>query len=320
MTEWSGRGEDEGKTIVGIKMDEEKIVDFIKKKIKIKNKEVIVGPGDDTAVLKYDTDRWLLLTTDVVIENVHFKIGEATFYQIGKKSVSVNLSDIAAMGGLPLYALVSVGLPEGKKNIISPLLRGIEKMSSLYNFDVVGGNISKSPFLFVDVSMAGVVEKKYLKLRSGARKGDNIYVTGKLGGTILKKHLNIIPRIKESRQLVKSVDITSMMDISDGLSTDLIRLAKASRKGFKLYLDKIPISNDAIKMSRSQKEALNRALSDGEDYELLFTVPSFLKDKVPAKIGSLPITCVGEITEKRSFEGVYGDKTLIIKPSGFSHF
>ncbi|MCK9266673.1 thiamine-phosphate kinase [bacterium] len=301
-------------------MDEEKIIEFINNNIKIKNKDVILGPGDDTAVLKYDATNYLLLTTDSVVENVHFKRDHATLYQIGKKAMAVNLSDISAMGGTPLYALVSVGFPDGTKNIVAPLLRGMEKMSSLYNFDIVGGNISKAPVLFIDVTMAGIVEKKYLKLRSGACVGDNIYVTGKLGGTILKKHLNIVPRIKESRILIKRVNVTSMMDISDGLSTDLTRLAKASKTGFRLWLDKVPTSADAIKMSSSKKEAIAHALNDGEDYELLFTVPSSCKKDVPAKIGNTIVTCVGVITEERKFEGVYQDEVVKIEPSGFSHF
>lgn len=301
-------------------MEEDKIVEFIKRRIKIQNREVLAGPGDDAAVVKHDSKHYLLLTADAIVENIHFKKGAATLFQIGKKAMAVNLSDIAAMGGVPLYALVSLGLPEGSQKTISGLLRGMEKMAGEYGFDIVGGNLSRAPFLFIDVSMAGKVEKKFLKLRSGAREGDGIFVTGSLGGSILRKHLNIKPRIQESRAIVKNLPVTAMMDISDGLSSDLSRLAKASGKGFNLYLDNIPFSPDAWKMSSSQQEAISHALNDGEDYELLFTVPRACKDKVPDRIGSVPLTCVGEITEKQDYIGIYGAKKVKIRPSGFSHF
>ncbi|HNS32890.1 MAG TPA: thiamine-phosphate kinase [bacterium] len=301
-------------------MEEEKIIEYVKSKIRIKNRDVLVGPGDDTAVLKYDSRRYLLLTTDTIVENIHFRRNEATLFQIGKKAMAVNLSDIAAMGGIPLYALVSVGLPEGSQNIIAPLLRGMEKMAVSYKFDIVGGNLSRAPFLFIDISMAGLVEKKYLKLRSGAGKGDGIYVTGKLGGSIMGKHLDIKPRIEESREIISRFPVTSMMDISDGISSDLTRLAKASGKGFSLSLDKIPLSEEAVRMSGSREEAIGHALNDGEDYELLFTVPASSGNKMARRVGKVSVTCIGEITEEKRYLGIYGNKTVEIKPSGFSHF
>jgi len=301
-------------------MNEEKMIELVKARVKKRNRDVIVGPGDDTAVLKCDSKYYTLLTTDAIVENVHFKRSGATLFQVGKKAMAVNLSDIAAMGGIPLYALVSVGLPAGSQGIISRLLRGMEKMADAYNFDIVGGNLSRAPFMFIDVSMAGRVEKKLLKLRSGAGKGDSIFVTGRLGGSILRKHLDIRPRISEGRKLIEAVPVTAMMDISDGLSSDLARLAKASGKGFKLYLDKIPFSADALTLGGTKKEAIIHALNDGEDYELLFTVPSLQRDKVPGSIGSLSLTCIGEITEKTEYSAVYRGKTMKIKPAGFSHF
>jgi thiamine-monophosphate kinase len=303
-------------------MREEEVIDLIKKRLKMKSRSVVAGPGDDTAVLEFNKTYYLLLTTDCVVENIHFKRKEATLFQIGRKSMVVNLSDIASMGGIPLYALASVGLPAGfSRREVTQLLNGMQEASDKYNFDIVGGNLTKSPVLFVDISLVGKVEKRYLKMRSGAKPGDSIFVTGLLGGTLVKKHLNAVPRIEESRHIIRSVPVTAMMDISDGISSDLTRMAKASGTGFVLKLDSIPVSKDAFKISRTKKEAVSHALNDGEDYELLFTVPSVYKDRVLAKVNSVPVTCIGEITKEKKYIGFWDDLGVEkIEPAGYSHF
>ncbi len=303
-------------------MREEEIIDLIKKRLKMKGRTVIAGPGDDTAVLAYDRDNYLLLTTDCVVENVHFTRKQATLFQVGRKAMAVNLSDIAAMGGIPLYALASVGLPKGfSRKEINGLLDGMREMCDAYRFDLVGGNLTKSPVLFVDISLAGRVEKKCLKMRNGATPGDIIFATGRLGGTLVKKHLNVMPRIKESRKIIKSARVTAMMDISDGISSDLTRMAKASGAGFVIELGRIPVSDDALRISKTREEAVSHALNDGEDYELLFTVRPSDMDKVPEKIGSLPVTRIGRMTKEKKYLGIWeSGKTVCIKPAGFSHF
>ncbi len=301
-------------------MKEKEIIEFIKKNIKIKNKNVAVGIGDDTAVIKYKKDEYFLITVDSIVENVHFIMEKATYYQIGKKAIAVNLSDIAAMGGIPLYAVISAGIPEGKEKIIKQLLNGFKFMSEKYRFDIVGGNLTKSNILFIDVCIVGKVEKKYLKLRSGAKPGELIYTTGTLGGSQMKKHLNIKPRIEESRFLVKNFPVSSMIDISDGLSSDLITLAKESKVGFKIFLDKIPVSGDAKKISKTKEEAIFHALNDGEDYELIFTVPEKFKDKIPSRYKTTKISLIGEITRVKRYTGIYKNKKIKIMPSGFDHF
>lgn len=303
-------------------MKEDDIIELIKKGVKVKNPEILVGPGDDAAVIASHKKFYILFTTDCVVEDVHFSRKEATLFQIARKAIAVNLSDIAAMGGVPLYALVSAGLPEGvsRKDILE-ILRGLRCMAESFKFDIVGGNLTRSDKLFIDVSLAGKVEKRYLKLRSGARPADLIFVTGKLGGSRLGKHLEFTPRIREAREIIKKVPVSAMMDISDGLSTDLIRLAKASRAGFRIYLEKIPVSEDAVKISKSKGDVIHHALNDGEDYELLFTVPEKYRKRVPSKINSVPLTCIGEITEERKYRGISSDgKEIFIKPSGYSHF
>lgn len=301
-------------------MKEKEIIEFIKKNIKIKNKDVFAGIGDDTAVIKYKKDEYFLITVDSIVENVHFTTEKATYYQIGKKAIAVNLSDIASMGGIPLYAVISTGIPEGKEKIIKQLLNGFKFMAEKYRFDIVGGNLTKSNVLFIDVCLIGKVEKKYLKLRSGAKPGELIYTTGTLGGSQIKKHLNIKPRIEESRFLVKNFPVSSMIDISDGLSSDLITLAKESKAGFKIFLDKIPVSPEAKKISKTEKEAIFHALNDGEDYELVFTVPEKFRNKIPEKINSTKITYIGEITKKIQYTGIYRKEKIKITPSGYDHF
>ncbi|MCM8760249.1 MAG: thiamine-phosphate kinase [Candidatus Omnitrophica bacterium] len=303
-------------------MTEDEIIEFIKRNLPIRQNSVVVGPGDDAAVLSYNSKEYLLLTTDCIVEDVHFNRKKTPLSLIARKAIAVNLSDIAAMGGVPLYGLVSIGLDkEPTRRDISQIVKGLYYMTERFRFDIVGGNITRSDKLFIDVSLAGKVEKKYLKMRSGAGPGDLIYVTGRLGGSRIKKHLTFIPRIKESREIIKRVSVSSMMDISDGLSTDLIRLAKTGGVGFKIYLDKIPVSTDAIKISKTREEATSHALNDGEDYELLFTVPKSYRDTVPESINSLPLTCIGEITKEKRYRGIsFEGKEVLIQPLGYFHF
>ena len=286
----------------------------------MRRKDVIVGPGDDTAVLRYDKKYYLLATTDCLVEGIHFRKEEISYYQLGRKAIAVNLSDIAAMGGFPLYALVSAGFPEGKKKMIDGILKGMEELAEEFKFDIVGGNLTKSPFIFIDIFMLGKVEKKYLKLRNGAKPGDFIFVTGKLGASQVKKHLSLTPRIYEVRKLVKKIKISAMIDISDGLSSDLIRIAKESNVGFEIYSDKIPVSEDALKISKNRKEAVLHALSDGEDYELLFTVPEKYSVDVPSKIFSVPITSIGRVISEKAYYLIENGKKRRIESMGFNHF
>ncbi|NLG11487.1 MAG: thiamine-phosphate kinase [Elusimicrobia bacterium] len=303
-------------------MREEEIIEFIKRRMVPQQTTVIAGPGDDTAVVSYNRKEYMLLTTDCVVEDIHFTRKEASLYQIAKKAVAVNLSDIAAMGGIPLYALVSAGLPETftRREIIQ-LINGLKYMADKFHFDIVGGNLTRSEKLFIDISLTGKVEKQSLKKRSGAKPGDLIFVTGRLGGNRIKKHLSFTPRIKEARKIIKEYSVTAMMDISDGLSTDLTRLAKASNVGFKIYLDKIPLSQDAIKIGGNKGKAIQHALNDGEDYELLFTVSKHNRKKAPKSINGLLLSCIGEIVKEKKYTGISIDnKKTAIQAKGFSHF
>lgn len=297
-------------------MNEKEIIKFLRKNFK--KKEAIIGIGDDCAVIEYTKDFYFILTTDCLVENVHFEREKYSWYHVGKKAICVNLSDIIAMGGIPKYALISLGLPKVDFQIIKELTRGIKELSRKYRIEIIGGNLTKSKVFFIDIFMVGIVEKKYLKTRDGAKIGDFIYVTGSLGASQIKKIYNLKPPLFEIRKLIEKYKITSMIDISDGLSSDLIRIAESSNVGFKIYLEKLPVSSEAKKISESEIEAINHALNDGEDYEILFTVDK--KEKIPAKIGNLKITKIGEIIEEKKYIGIYKEKVIEIKDRGFSHF
>ncbi|HAJ57127.1 MAG TPA: thiamine-monophosphate kinase [Candidatus Omnitrophica bacterium] len=299
-------------------LKEAAIIESLKKRFKPKGRDVFVGIGDDAAVVRGGKGKYILYTADMLIEGVHFKRGEDT-KKVGYKAVAVSVSDIAAMGGLPQYAIVSVGLPKNNVDRTARgLYNGIRLCAEKFGVDVIGGDTNRSQRLVIDVFMAGTVEKKHLALRSTAKPGDHIFITGPLGGSIKGRHLFFEPRVKESRFLVKNFRVSSMIDISDGLGTDLNRVTDASRTGALIFENKIP-KNKGVKSVES-------ALFDGEDFELLFTLPGrealrlmSMMNKKRAPFRFFPI---GRITDL--FCGVRmvtaGGKVAEIPCAGFKHF
>lgn len=279
---------------------------------------VIKGTGDDTAVLKWTKDKYLLFTCDMVIEDVHFNLSEAAPFQIGWKALGRNISDIAAMGGLPKYAVVSLGInPELSISVADGICKGIKALADRFGVNIVGGDMAKSKKIVIDVSLIGEVEKNKITFRSGAKAGDLIFVTGTLGGSIRGKHLSFMPKVEESQKLVKNFKINSMIDISDGLILDLSRILEASGVGAYIYENTIPISKAA--------GSLKNALYDGEDYELLFTMSvkearRFFK-KTFHKMRS-PITLIGEIVDKKNGFNIIDSegREENLKIKGYTHF
>jgi len=306
------------------------LINRIKKLIKT-DASVVKGPGDDCAVIKFSKDKYMLFTSDMIVEGVDFT-GKDRPYLVGRKAIAVSVSDIAACAGLPRYCLVSVGLPKSTSvDFIDKLIKGMIRFAKKYGINIVGGDLSRARQLTIDVSMLGIVEKKNLALRSGAKIGDIIFVTGKLGGSILGKHLRFTPRLKEARFLVKNFRVNSMIDISDGLTQDLGHILEESSAGAIIYEDLIPISKprpfcykDTLRSKKGrgkQAVTINDALYMGEDFELLFTVSAYEAKKLYRKklTGFKPI---GEIVDKK-----YGlrlvdkrSRDRIIKPKGFQHF
>ena len=256
---------------------------------------VIRGAGDDTAVIKWTKDKDLLFTCDMLVEGVHFKLDKATPSQIGWKALCRNVSDIAAMGGIPRYALVSASLRPGLPlSFADGLYRGLRSAASRFKINLVGGDMCHSEKVVIDVSLIGEVGKKDLVMRSGAKKGDLIFVTGAVGGSIKGKHLRFIPRIDEARRLVKNFRINAMIDVSDGLVLDLWRILDASGVGARIYQNTIPVSKDA--------DSFEKAIYDGEDFELLFTMSvKEAKRFFRAELARMktPVTLIGEVMGKK---------------------
>ena len=292
----------------------------LKKKIR-PGKSVRLGVGDDAAVLPLSSKKDLLFTADMLIEDRHFRLGEATPFEIGRKALAVNLSDIAAMGGIPTHAVVSVGFPGHlTMNFVDELYKGMRELAKKFRVNIVGGDTNKSEKIIISLALLGEVEKGKWITRSGAKIGDMIFVTGDLGGSyVSKKHLNFVPRIKESQFLVNHFKIHSMMDLSDGLASDMHRICEASGVGAEIIEKKLPISRVA--------KSVQNALTDGEDFELLFTLSKKEATKLlsvgTSKIrGLAPFHAIGLIVEKR--RGIIlikeGGKIVNLKEKGFDHF
>lgn len=302
---------------------------------------VIVGIGDDSAVLHPPEGKLQLVTTDMLVENVHFRLDTAKPFQIGWKSLAVNISDIAAMGGEPTYAFISIGLPrETTVEFVDELYSGIRRIAEVYSVDIVGGDTVSSPHLIINIALLGEVEAENLVLRSGAKTGDALVVTGDLGGSeaglaILKhelpvegteKHLMPTPRVREGRFLAKSGHVTSMIDISDGLASEVHHICEASGTGARLCMRSIPISGNVHRVAEYiGKGRYDFALYGGEDYELLFTCQpdkvSLLAEDILKDCGT-PLTIVGQIMEKShsiTMEDIAG-RIAPLEPRGYDHF
>jgi len=291
---------------------------------RIKNtKSVLTSIGDDCAVLKWTKEKSILFASDMLVEDVHFKLKEVTPkgrpvaspQQIGSKSLAVNISDVAAMGGIPKYAVVSLGLPVGlTPEFINGFYKGLLRLAKKFSVDIVGGDITRSANVVVDVAVIGEVKKENLTLRSTARPNDIICVTGTLGGSRFGRHLNFVPKLKEAQILVNKYRINSMMDLSDGLGMDLNRLAEMSKCGALIYESSIPVAN---------KATLKNALYEGEDFELLFTLSSRQARRLFRKPPrGLSVTQIGRMKQPQfgvKLEDSKGIKKTL-EPKGFSHF
>jgi thiamine-monophosphate kinase len=296
------------------KLGEFNLIDRISKKIRLSSR-VIKGIGDDTAVLKYNKDSYLLFTCDMLLEDRHF-YRRSGGYLVGRKSLSANISDIAAMGGVPKFAVISLGVPASLDiEYVDNLYKGIKSVAKKFKVDLVGGDTICSRKIVIDIALLGEVEKKDLVLRKGAKEGDAIFVTGEIGGSLKGKHLNFIPRLKEARFLVKNFKVNSMIDVSDGLLADLGHILKFSRKGAVIYEKDIPISKDA--------KDFDSAVSDGEDFELIFTVSvqdaEKLIEKWPFKTR---LSMIGKIinSPRKLYLVKEDSKKIQIEPVGYSHF
>ncbi|MDI6704146.1 MAG: thiamine-phosphate kinase [bacterium] len=313
------------------------LIDRIRRSVgKDIHRDVLVGIGDDCGVIEIGHDKLLLFTTDMLVEEVHFSQKTYTPYQIGWKALAVNISDIAAMGGLPKHCLVALGLPSNlSTNFVDELYKGISKIGAEFEVDIVGGDIVKSRFLVINISLLGEVKREYLKRRSEAHVGDKVAVTGTIGdsacglailqdnrevieeikGHVIQKHIFPYPRVREA-QVIRGL-ANSMIDLSDGLASDVMQIAKASSVGVNIFIDKLPISPETRMIAEVlSKDPRDLALYGGEDYELLFTI-----DEENLRRLDIPITIIGEITSRtqglKLIDELGNSEDLV--PKGYEH-
>jgi thiamine-monophosphate kinase len=254
--------------------------------------DVVNGPGDDCAVVETPgRGRLLVLKTDCVVAGVHF-LPMADALDVGWKAMMRPLSDFAATSALPQFALITVIAPEETKvDWVERLYRGLRRAAKRFKVSIVGGEMSSTTGpVAVSVSVVGFVERDRCVSRHGGKAGDDLFVTSRLGGAVKQKHLQFVPRIAESRWLTKNFSIHAMMDLSDGLGADLPRLAKASRVGFAIEIENLPLARGA---------KADDAISEGEDYELLFAISprerTRLQREWQKKFPKLPLTRIGRL-------------------------
>ncbi|MCB1226532.1 MAG: thiamine-monophosphate kinase [Verrucomicrobiales bacterium] len=253
---------------------------------------VILGPGDDCAVVQGPSaGRCLLLKTDVVVEGAHFTAETAPEW-VGRKALARVLSDVAAMGGTPEHATVTLLLPgETAVSWAEAAYAGLHELARQHGVSVVGGETAWSPLRILSVHLTGSVAEAAWARRDAARMGDGIWVTGRLGGSLAGHHLTFSPRLEQGRWLVAEAGVRAMMDLSDGLARDLPRLARASGVGFEVDWDQLPCQPGCNR---------DQAWGDGEDYELLFTLPASGENDLLAnwqrRFSEIPLTRIGRIT------------------------
>jgi thiamine-monophosphate kinase len=306
-----------------------------------------IGIGDDCAVLLKDSKTDLVITADLLVEDIDFRISWSKPEFIGHKALAVSLSDVAAMGAKPVWAMTSIGVPASVWNsdFVEKFYDGWFRLAEKFQVELVGGDISKTPDkIVIDSIVAGEVKKNKAILRSGAKAGDLIFVTGNLGAAaaglqllenklsydsadkiwqknLLLKQLQPSPKISEGLFLSENNLATAMIDLSDGLSSDLAHLCRASGVGAKIYAGKIPFHKNLHSVAKSLDEKLHFALDGGEDFELLFTVNPKKKLHVEKVLKNLNFSHVGEITvNEEIIELSYENKIQILQPKGFRHF
>ena len=327
------------------------LIDRFRMQLDTPSSRVKKGIGDDCAIFSTQSEKIQLITTDALVESIHFDLKKISAEQLGYKAMAVNISDIAAMGGSPYLAVISLGLPNSTSIMfLDKFYSGLQECCNLYHLKLAGGDTVASPnYLFINICILGEANKNRVFTRTGARPGDQIFVTGTLGDSamglqllksrdkkfkstkhkrsLIQKHLVPIPRIKESSLLAKSkLQITSMIDLSDGLVQDLSHLLGTGKLGAEIREANLPISKALNSIYQQKESALtNWALKGGEDYELLFTIRQEDVRKLEKLFlkADAPVSHIGEITK---FSGeiilkkINGRKKSLKQSIGFNHF
>lgn len=291
------------------------LIDWIRQRA-VSAPNLQLGIGDDCAVWQ-PSGSPLLFTTDVLMEDVDFQVDETTPQLIGRKAMAVNLSDIAAMAGRPLAALVGVALPKSRGfEFAKQLHEGMQSLAEEFGVAIIGGDTNTwDGLLVISVTLIGEATERGPVRRSGAKAGDWLFVTGPLGGSIFGHHLTFTPRIREALELHRLVDLHAMIDLSDGVAADLLHLLDESRVGATLIEDALPISEAAHRMA-DNRSPLEHALSDGEDFELLFAVSPSDGTKLLSATSNATATRIGEIESPLGCRVRMADGSLRDLPRG----
>lgn len=319
------------------------LIDLIKENTIINSANVIAGIGDDAAVLLATPRQLQLLTTDMMVEDIHFSLKTTSPWQLGYKALAVNISDIAAMGGVPRHAVVSIAVPAGlSPEFVIGLYEGMKEICRAYEVNIVGGDtVGSRGGLVINVALLGEVEPNYLLKRSAAQPGDFIVVTGTLGNSsaglallsqgdweandyawpLVTAHLTPSPQVKAGRVLA-AAGATAADDISDGLSSELNEIASASQVGMRVYAEKIPLSDELLQAAAAlKKPALDFALYGGEDFQLLATIsPEKIQSVLTGEAG-VPITVIGEVTPPENGVVLVDERgSSKLTARGYNHF
>ncbi|MEW5767000.1 MAG: thiamine-phosphate kinase [bacterium] len=322
------------------------LIEHLKARLKSNDSAIAVNIGDDAAALKLSESQLTLITADILIEGVHFTRDNFTPFQIGWKAMAANVSDIAAMGGKPRWAVISLGLPPTlSSDYIDCLYNGMEVLGNkMGGIALVGGDTVSSRDLIISISLLGLVEPELLTLRSGARVGNYLAVTGTLGDSalglellsnsfstplphlkksadeLIEKHLQPLPRLEEARRIVESKLATAMIDISDGLAAEVKRIVEASGVGIRIFQDQVPLSYSLMQICEHLgMDPLRFSLGGGEDYELLFTFPPERQEEIKE---GMKASLIGRVVPES--EGIkLIDRTGKVKDlpcQGYDHF
>lgn len=318
-----------------------KMADSTRNNQKASWQQLIIGIGDDAAAWRSDASTQLA-TIDSFIQDIHFSLGTTSWEDLGWKAIAVNLSDIAAMGGIPRYALVSLALP-GHTEVadVIALYKGMIELAQRFEVAIIGGDTSSAPLVAINITILGSAkgQDKDILTRSAAKPGDKVAVTGELGAAAAgvrmfnsklqfspeatacfkKASLCPYPRIAEGQLLVEQ-EVKTAIDISDGLIKDLSHICQSSQVGARIEIDRVPIQPEV--RANFGDSALELALSGGEDYELLFTASTEVIDKVK-KAASCPVTIIGEIIADKTNEITLVDKKgepFNLSKTGWEHF
>ena len=309
---------------------------------------LVKGIGDDAAVLRPRAGFDLVVTTDLLVEGVDFRLGGGwtSPRDLGHRALAVSLSDAAAMGARPRFCLLSVGVPRGlwRRRFLDGFYEGVRSLAEVYGVLIIGGDTSRTPGgVVVDSVVLGEVRRGRALARGGARAGDQVFVTGALGGAaaglkilesgavrtsrtsagrgLVRRQRRPEPRVEWGALLSEKGLATSLIDLSDGLSSDLAHVCRESGVGARVDASLLPLDPLLARSGMDADEALRLALDGGEDFELLFTAGPRRASRLPREVGGVPVTRVGEVTgERGKVRLVRGGKARLLRPGGFEHF